>query len=389
MATTNNIQNLSPELLYCIFDRCDTHTIYHSILYTCKLFYEAVNHYRPTELKLVGRSPYNFKLIFEFISRDSITSLTISNNAEQENRMMKFLSHAGFQKFNQLHYVKLQELDASQMEAWLDNVIPKSLKSLAIDFAYSDRDAITSALSSVLSRLNLEQLSVNHLDSAVKRLSWPTYCNLKCLQLMECEYSDFPIFLDQLPNLKTFDIQSLMKNYNSRTVIAQSTIKRLSSLKTLIIKENQLEFEYLTSLLVLTPNIHHLKLKNKKTVLSTITTGSQWENILSNHLVHLEVFEFFFTYKFRKYEKMPSLTELIDTFRTPYWLDVKRWFITCRYYIGGENIQLYTSNMNIPVQSYSFILSSEDRSFNCTKHFYHDDVKYLAKTKGTHFSFGI
>lgn len=70
-----------------------------------------------------------------------------------------------------------------------------------------------------------------------------------------------------------------------------------------------------------TPNLRQLDI-----TLAKIFTGQQWENIIENYLPKLQVFRLQMQDTIRCIE---NINELINSFRSPFWIDERQWFIRC------------------------------------------------------------
>ena len=375
MATTT-ILNLPPEIIHCIFDRCDTYTIFHSIPYVCKLFYCAVNSYKIPTLYLTGESSYDLKHIFRLVPIESITSLTISNGWQKSDRFAKFISHVGSQEFNALQSLALYSVNCSELEQLLNNAIPQSLSSLSIDFRYTegDYDKRPTVLSSALCRLNLQKLFIKESGSVMKSVSCPNNCNLRELTVERCNYEDCPVILDRLPHLLKLVINSLDKPYHDHQVVSPPTLKHQTPLENLTVNRIQSGYKDLESLLLLTPRLRHLRLVDESVSLKIFFDGNHWETFISNSLPLLTNFKFCFSHKLYSNEVVPPLDELIASFRTPYWLDIKCWNVILQYDISNY-LRIYSPSMSPARISNAFLVSSKDNTYTYVKSVYDNQVR--------------
>ncbi len=361
--TSISILNLPPELLHCIFDRCDTYTIFHSIRYVCKLLHQTVNSYKAHTLDFTGDSSYDFKLILRLTPIESVTSLAISDGRKKEGRLAKFISHIGCQKFKNMHSLALYQADYSELNQLLKNMIPESLFSLSLDFRERSYFETVDAISSVLSRLNLRKLCVNCDEGDITRVSYPKNCSLECLTINQCSYTEYPIILGLLPNLQKLIINDWCKpSYNDK-LISPSELKFQPPLTSLTINQTRLEYHGLSRLLLYAPAIRHLGLVNEYASLDLFVDFSPWEKFISKNLPCLINFKFLFSHEFSSDEVVPSLDKIIAQFRTSFWLDVKRWIVICEYDFGKKSLQLYTPSMNRTKKSNVFIVSSKENIY--------------------------
>ena len=374
---TATIINLPPEIIHCIFDRCDIDTIFHSIRYVCKLFYHAVNSYKIHTLHFTEKSSYNFKHIFRLIPIESITSLTISNGWEKRGRLAKFISDVGSQKFNALQSLALHNVSCHELEQLLNNVSPQSLSSLSIDFRYtksSDYDQRLTALSAALGRLNLQKLFIKESGRTMKSVSWPSNCNLRELRVDSLNYEDCLIILDRLPHLLKLVMNSLDKPYDDRQVVSTPTLKCQTILENLTVNRIQSGYKDLESLLLLTPRLRHLRLVDERVPLKIFFDGKHWETFITNSLPLLTNFNFCFSHTLLLDEVVPPLNEFIAAFQTLSWLDIKCWNVILQYTIPNY-LQIYSQSMTPAKISNAFLLSSKDNTCTYVKSTYVDLVR--------------
>ncbi|CAF1373660.1 unnamed protein product [Rotaria magnacalcarata] len=78
--------------------------------------------------------------------------------------------------------------------------------------------------------------------------------------------------------------------------------------------------------------------------------GHQWKHIIVNHLPNLQIVRFRMHFKFEENQNIQELIEaLLNTFRTPFWLDDRGWFIQCQWKSQSvcDDIYFYTLPMII------------------------------------------
>ena len=376
-STTFSLLDLPPEMLHFIFDRCDCLTVFHSIRHVSKLFYQVVNNYRPSALHFMDKEVYNFNIILCSYRIESTISLSISDGNWKKGQIAKFISFVGSQRFNSLRSLKLHNVSCSELEHFSNCIIPETLISLSIEFRYVTEDDRLTAISSILSRLNLRKLCIKDIWRMAERISWPDNCSLEELRIDSCTYAEFFKFLERLPHLKSFIVDQCHKPRDDHQIFSPGMFHSQISLTSLTINEVRLEDEYLTSLLVIIPSIRHLKLIIEKPMLNFIFDGSYWENFISNNLLNLVNFEFEFLCKLSPTETVPELDVLLSSFRTNFWLNFKRWFVICEFKIDTNRLRLFTSSLKSSYGSDVFVLSSKDNIYNYIRRIYHHEVRYM------------
>jgi hypothetical protein len=74
-----------------------------------------------------------------------------------------------------------------------------------------------------------------------------------------------------------------------------------------------------------------------------MSDGSRWEHFIQRNLRLLNKFEFYFSYRAGFFpENPPDFNSIIDRFRSPFWLEEKRWFIACDYIPSRSEITIYS-----------------------------------------------
>ncbi|CAF1295710.1 unnamed protein product [Rotaria sp. Silwood1] len=89
------------------------------------------------------------------------------------------------------------------------------------------------------------------------------------------------------------------------------------------------------------PNLKRLTVK-----ISTIDlNGQRWEQIITDQLSNLRVFQMEMAGQFSLDDSIVEMREqLIDSFRTPFWIEQRQWFIRCHWesLIESRSVWLYT-----------------------------------------------
>ncbi|CAF1241747.1 unnamed protein product [Rotaria sordida] len=108
------------------------------------------------------------------------------------------------------------------------------------------------------------------------------------------------------------------------------------------------------------PNLYRLDIK----LSSNLIKGHQWEQIICNYLPKLEIFRLrMITPSFiQNIEKHAD--ELINSFRTPFWINEHEWFVRC--FVRENTLYLYTLSETFYYNDYEF-----PHSFKST--YPHDD----------------
>ncbi|CAF1131320.1 unnamed protein product [Adineta steineri] len=172
---------------------------------------------------------------------------------------------------------------------------------------------------------------------------WPDQYKLQHLVIDSCIYGEYLDILQKLPYLQTLVMRNCTIDDTHSTLLLLSKFKTLSSLISLTISNCSFSLKNLTLLLSPIPTLLHLKLISHRGILDSFFHGSRLEELIRAKAPTLVRFEFFLSYNYQENDRFISLESLMDPFRTPFWLNDKRWFVTCAYVPKGSTIWLHTT----------------------------------------------
>ncbi|CAF1424534.1 unnamed protein product [Adineta steineri] len=125
-----------------------------------------------------------------------------------------------------------------------------------------------------------------------------------------------------------------------------------------------LSTQELECLLSLTPSLGHLKLISSRSTLDSIFDGSYWEQLIQKKLLLLNQFQFSFTCIKNEFDDTATFDSLILPFQSPFWVNNKKWFVTCGYILQESIIMLYTRPLCIELDGTTRSSVSEVSSTN-------------------------
>ena len=97
------------------------------------------------------------------------------------------------------------------------------------------------------------------------------------------------------------------------------------------------------------PNLRRLKIEMNNFIL-----GSDWEFIIPNFLPNLKIFQLHICILFEKVETIEEVADkVLDTFRTPFWINEHKWFVACAWESVRKNFFFYT----LPYAMDTFVMS--------------------------------
>ncbi|CAF1295401.1 unnamed protein product, partial [Adineta steineri] len=246
-------------------------------------------------------------------------------------------------QFTRLHSLSLHQIQDDDLEHVLEHMNTDYLSSLFIESSHSENCSAWALISSLLKRCSLRKLSMYNINYTMEHILWPDQCKLQHLVIDSCIYGEYLDILQKLPYLRTLVMRNCTINDTHSTLLLLSKFKTPSSLISLTISDCSFSLKNLTLLLSPIPTLVHLKLISHRSILDSFFHGSRLEELIRAKAPALVRFEFFLSYNYQENDRFISLESLMDPFRTPFWLNDKRWFVTCAYVPKGSTIWLHTT----------------------------------------------
>ena len=151
-------------------------------------------------------------------------------------------------------------------------------------------------------------------------------------------------------------------------IVFSAPFRRLTSIT---LRSPNMLIDQLESLLSFTPPLVYLHIASHSSTFSFLQRLSQWEHFIRHKLPLLEKFKFYaYTYEYH-YKNVKDIEQILNAFRTSFWLEEKHWYVTCKY-INNEarsGIMLYSSttssvdfpdNLGPDILSYSTSTTKND-----------------------------
>ena len=146
------------------------------------------------------------------------------------------------------------------------------------------------------------------------------------------QWNQLSQLIEYTPSLKCFTtILSSFPNQN-HTELALPTLRvcKLSIYDIFNVLITNVCFPYM-------PNLHHLNVY----ISNRLITGSQWEHTIRNNFPKLKVFRLSMSGIFFHEPNLEQKADkLFESFRTPFWINERKWFIRC--FTGTKTISLFT-----------------------------------------------
>ncbi|CAF1112385.1 unnamed protein product [Adineta ricciae] len=290
--------DLPTELLYRICDFLDTKTIVRSIRHVCTQLFAVTESYNRYKIHV---NSIAMKNICRIIPLENVLLLEIDDN----NSVI-----IDIHRFQRLETLVLHRVDINEVKLILRHVIKNcNLITFSLDVnPLENVDDLLNLVSMILLQSSLRQCILNFNLNNVERFLWPFSCRAT----------------NHSPNLHALIMNNCWKVEINESFLTKS-YTQLHSLTLNDLKITMDKLEYCLSLL---SSLTHLDLTSSGKPFEFIHRLSQWEYFLRlklPRLAHLEFCIFCYCCDWNHFDRM------ITAFRNPFWLEEKRWFVTCQF----------------------------------------------------------
>jgi hypothetical protein len=211
----------------------------------------------------------------------------------------------------------------------------------------SERSATTDTLLSVtIERPGLKNLTLSLMEAGTDQIKWPISSTIEHLTLYHCHLKHFPIIFRHFSSLRALFIKDCdLNDYLSINPETPLDLLPMHQLTSLVMEDIVINISKIVSILSNTLSLTHLRL-----IGSIDKIDFQWEQLIQVKLPLLVQFEFFFYTSI--YEDHDSIITdaLIAPFRTPFWLEIKNWYVNCDQI---KRLNVHNTNLNYDIQLYS------------------------------------
>ncbi|CAF2154678.1 unnamed protein product [Rotaria magnacalcarata] len=366
-----SLLTLPTELLYLILDQLDTNDILFSFRNVCTQFRAITDSYNRYKINLNDAVPKTIiRRIRRSIRLENIASLNFSSSHSMSNKIKLFFSRVGTDQLLCLRSLKvcgLIERDLNVIMHHITTISTLASLSLAENYRKPMSADTIAALSSVIALQGLHNL-VLHVDiSTMNAIVWPDQCTIRQLIMRVCNHNQLHRILRHSPNLQTI----VLNNCNMTEISEVAFSDPYIELNSLTLDSNGMSIDQIESLLSLLPSLLYLKLTSYNVSVNYLRRFSQWEQFIRHKLPLLKEFKFYIHNDKCCHNIIENIESFIDAFRTPFWLENKRWFVTLRCIYDGlrSNIILY---------------SSQDSCTNLSDHSCLNTISYVISTTIDH-----
>ncbi|CAF3949426.1 unnamed protein product [Rotaria sordida] len=316
---------LPAELLHILFSYFSGHEILISFYDLSDYMNAILQSYSAYKLNFKSISRYNFDHICRNIRPEQVISLILCDSDDTSGQSELFFSYFQIQQFIRLQSLTLIEIEFKSLEFIFYNLSKlNQLRSFSFDAStirhtYGPMDLnfenklqqINSMLIHTYAQI-LPQLKFLNLNGGWI-LESIQLSNLQHLKLGSCSIDKLETITHLAPQLKSLDICINFGEMNFQSIILPSQLTRLN-LKIDFFPVSMDYMEYFLS------NCFYLKhLELHLTGFTDLANGQRWQ-MLTNSLVT-------FNFKFDTHICFKLIEQILDSFRTSFWLEEKQWFI--------------------------------------------------------------
>ncbi|CAF3720823.1 unnamed protein product [Rotaria socialis] len=340
------LNNLPVEILHRIFDSLDAGTILFYVKCVCKRLYSATTNYNRYELNFNAICKKTFHQLCSVTDPENIISLTLSDENQTPGQIELFLSLYCIEQYTRLQSVTLMAIKELHLNTILKHISTAacSLTHLVIDCELHSvvSDETLLFLSLTIGKNTIRKLDLNLGYTAIHELEWPLNCSVIYLRLSSCiRFKKFCRILSCSPYIESlilrdciiYDIEEINCLISANTMYHQVT--------SLSLDDCDLKMAMVESLLSLTPSLIHLTILGNS---NDLFDGDRWEKFIQTKLLHLNKFQFTFQSNINVNHDLAGLESVIQSFRTPFWIETKQWFVTALSVQHLNVINLYTIN---------------------------------------------
>ncbi|CAF3117724.1 unnamed protein product, partial [Rotaria socialis] len=162
-------------------------------------------------------------------------------------------------------------------------------------------------------------------------ISWPIECQLENITIDKyCSWNTAYFILSHSPHLQTLVLNDFRIDTFDDDVATESYNKQYDHLTSLsLCIERTITMDDIESVLTVLPRLAHLRLSymNMADNIHSLFDGDRWENFIQTNLPLLKQFDIDLSYYFSSGHISNAMQSLIESFRTPFWLEIKHWII--------------------------------------------------------------
>ncbi|CAF2503643.1 unnamed protein product [Rotaria sp. Silwood2] len=349
-----SLTTLPIEIVYQIFDSLDAQTILSSVRGTCRRLKSLASSYDKFVLDFIRIRKPEFELICRLIDPRQVITLILCHEDETLFQTDLFISYFHNKYFSRLRSLTLLHIDERHFKFILKCININSLNSFSLVIKKADeryKKSTAVLLSSIISQKNLRRLEFEIPPRLIPSSTWSVQCMIQHLRISACTTFCPCTILQCSPMLQTISV-NFETSKKDHIVLADAWKTPFTQLHSLTLENLSTKIEVLESLLLLIPSLTNFKMIG----IGNFFDGNRWEQFIQANLPFLNKFEFYLERTADADYNRTDVELIIASFRTPFWLEYKKWFVTCEYKINlPRSILLYS----IPICVSSMVYQSE------------------------------
>ncbi|CAF4721268.1 unnamed protein product [Rotaria sp. Silwood1] len=319
-------------------------------------------HFRTHGLDFRSISKHNFDAVCQqnlSLIADHITGLRLSDDDDTPQQINLFLSDSlTLRQFIQLKSLSLYHISSYEI-----------IKKVVVQFSHL---ALLAHFNLINCHLKFHQKTLRDILNHIWHLPKLIHCHLDlhfqhksdfCIPTIRSKSIEDlcieDVSLDSVQLIRLFRCTPNLRHLNaqinklSNDTQLPSIIELISSVKFVV--------DHLThgtiNLLKNMPNLTDLTLETGKHHMN----GHKWKEFIVDYLPKLKKFRFLMLFFVNNEEE---LNEILDSYRTPFWLIDHQWFVRCHWELKNNEILVYFYTLPYSFSSYTYFLKNSNI---CTK----------------------
>jgi hypothetical protein len=193
------------------------------------------------------------------------------------------------------------------------------------------------------------------------KISWPPLpITLKYLRLERCTFQEYCMILRHAINLQELRLTECLMYNSDETIYQPMDVIYPLKLTSLTFGACFMRMKELLIFLSYTPKLQYLKLIIWTDLSDSVIDGNKWENFITDKLPWLSRFEFFFDDLTHLNQNEVNIQSYLQPFRTPFWIENKRWYVMCDYVKTVSMIRLYS----LPICNFLYTYYADSRKIS-------------------------
>jgi hypothetical protein len=341
-----NLESLANELFLDLFEYLSSDNLLHAF-HGLNSRFDALllDHFRTHGLDLRSISKHAFNRICRHLSliTNEITSLYLSEKDDTPGQIHEFYAYS----FTLRQFIYLQSLSLYHLRSenamnkilldlsYLSNITHLTFEECCFTYDESNASIFVTTIWSLpkLTHCNIKIQFHPQINFPIPRVVSSTIEHLSISDI-EPQFNEMTRLLENTPRLQHLSIDF---HFNFSDESQSSTI--ITSIITLNVSFFSIEYHILVNFFQKMPNLHRLKVDLPDMYID----GKTWEQIIEIYLPKLKIFQFRMNDELDcDNNKEQQIDEILNSFRSQFWVNNHQWFVQCDWNPYSSNIFLYS-----------------------------------------------